>query len=96
MGEEIIRGEPNINDGKEYVASISYGKETGKTFRWADTEAAQMNIDQWIGMRDVRDCEHCENYVAWDDRPEIKSCRKWACEYEPLPEPYDGGEQNDA
>lgn len=33
---------------------------------------------------DVRDCENCKNYVAWDDRPEIKSCRKWECEYEPI------------
>ena len=33
---------------------------------------------------DVRDCENCKNYVAWDDRPDLKSCRKWECDYEPL------------
>lgn len=36
--------------------------------------------------RDMRNCENCKNYVAWDDRPEIKSCRKWECEYEPIDE----------
>lgn len=36
--------------------------------------------------RDMRNCENCKNYVVWDDRPEIKSCRKWECEYEPIDE----------
>ena len=40
---------------------------------------------------DIRNCENCKNYVAWDDRPDIKSCRRWECEYEPLPEPYKEG-----
>ena len=42
--------------------------------------------------RDMRNCENCKNYVAWDDRPDIKSCRKWDCEYEP----YKAVEQCDA
>lgn len=48
--------------------------------------------EETIRGGDMRNCENCKNYVAWDDRPDIKSCRKWDCEYEPLPEPYKEGE----
>lgn len=30
-----------------------------------------------------RNCKNCKNYVPLPDKPEIRSCRKWDCEYEP-------------
>lgn len=39
-----------------------------------------------------RNCKNCKNYVPLPDRPDLKGCRKWDCEYEPLPEPYKEGE----
>ena len=30
-----------------------------------------------------RNCKNCANYVSWlPDRPDLKGCRKWDCEYE--------------
>ncbi len=38
-----------------------------------------------------RNCKNCKNYVSWlPDRPDLKGCRKWDCEYAPL-----GGEDDD-
>lgn len=30
-----------------------------------------------------RNCKNCKNYVPLPDRPDLKGCRKWDCEYEP-------------
>lgn len=31
-----------------------------------------------------RDCANCANYVPLPSNPELKSCCKWQCEYEPV------------
>lgn len=39
-----------------------------------------------------RNCKNCKNYVPLPDRPDLKGCRKWDCEYEPK-EDEDGEHQ---
>lgn len=32
-------------------------------------------------IKNVRDCEHCKNYV-WNEKGEYQSCSKWSCKFE--------------
>ena len=42
-----------------------------------------------------RNCNNCKNYVPLPDRPDLKGCCKWDCEYEPK-EDEDGEHQRRA